>query len=58
MIIMRGSAIISMIKNSIPNLPSPQISNKEIIWKLTGREMIPQKENKGGSNQKRMKINI
>jgi len=54
MVKMRGSAINGVIKQSTYSLPPPHISNKEIIWKLTGRERSPEKELT--RDQSRMKI--
>ena len=36
-----GSASTCLTKSSRSKVPSPHISNKEIIWKLTGREKDP-----------------
>jgi len=51
---MGESAKTPLTKSLTLGMPSPHISNKEIIWKLTGRERSPEKELT--RDQSRMKI--
>jgi len=51
MIILGESAKWRLTESSIHIVPFPHISNKEIIWKLTGRERSPGKEISEGSKQ-------